>query len=157
MKIALILFASLISTVSLADTWYGYCIAEGRNGRTCTTPEIKTDDLREKCIAFAENLGASKWAMESNTDLSALQESQADNCDRIQAPDQGAMFACQYSVLCPNQQAKLKHFANQVYAVDEKAAIDRCATRNATKIGMELRKQSAAGCFLKLVAEPLTP
>ncbi len=156
MKRLCVLFAMFVSSVSLAETWYSYCSASKNDTRICTTPEIKHDDFKLKCMSFAEDMGAHTYMIKSSTDLAALEASISDNCDEVRGSEHGHLFACQYAVLCPKNQPQIRHFASRVYAMDAQRAIDRCASQNATKIRQELKRQSMAGCYLKLVAEKMT-
>ena len=157
MKKMVILFAMFASTLALAETetWYGYCLVEKSDTRICTTPELKTDDFKAKCKAFAEDLGVLSYAMKYGTDLSDLEATLSENCDEVRGPDHGAIFACKYAVLCPHSQPHVKHLASRVYATDKKNALNRCSAQNTTTIHTELKKQSLHDCYLKLVVEKM--
>ncbi len=151
----LLLVLSLFVSASLFanETWYGYCIAESKDVRYCSSPIEKTDSMKARCLAFAQDVGANGYEIQFGTDLDALTADMADHCDAIKGPDVGDVYACKYAKLCKNGAHHLSPLENRVFAKTKALAIDRCYANNSAKLTQKLKELSAADCFLKVVVE----
>lgn len=154
-KVLLILSTVLASSAFAADTWYAYCVAHKEDVRYCTTPEVKTDDTRARCLAFGQDMGASKYEIYSGTDLGSLEASMSEHCDEVKGPEHGDLYACQYETFCKNAAPKVIHLASRVYATTKKTALDRCLSNNEGKIKLRLKEQSEKDCYLRIVVDKI--
>lgn len=153
----LLLVLSLFFSGSLLanETWYGYCIAEKNEVRYCLSPIEKTDSMKARCLAFAQDVGANGYEIQYGTDLDVLTAEMPDHCDEVKGPDVGDIYSCKYSKLCKNGAHHVSPLENRVFAKSKVLAIDRCFANNSAKLTQKLKELSAADCFLKVVVEKI--
>lgn len=143
-----------IATSSLfANPWYGYCVVEKGDTHICTSPEVKTDDLKSRCMAFASEVGARNHSVQVGEDLEELEAEMAEHCDEIQGPQAREKYTCQYVTRCGNDTQKINNLSVHVEAYNTVHAMNRCVQENSHEVIEKLTKVSNRNCYLKLLVQ----
>lgn len=82
-KVTIALLTLCCSSLTYADSWYGYCWGKKDGGIFCKEVEKKTSGFAGRCETWAKAHGAYRWGNKSASTYEAMVDSQASFCDEV--------------------------------------------------------------------------